>query len=116
MSLFFLFFFQAEDGIRDVAVTGVQTCALPISSFGEHGLLLPKLPAETSLEAVAVQSDGKIVVAGDVADNSGTQLLVARFKSNGALDPDFSGDGIFIMKKLSRFDIGHAIAIQKDGK
>src|SRR2546422_3751703 len=29
-ALFFFFFFQAEDGIRDVAVTGVQTCALPI--------------------------------------------------------------------------------------
>src|SRR2546429_2738351 len=29
------FFFQAEDGIRDVAVTGVQTCALPISRRGE---------------------------------------------------------------------------------
>src|SRR5258707_7281494 len=28
------FFFQAEDGIRDIGVTGVQTCALPIS----HGL------------------------------------------------------------------------------
>src|SRR2546422_4820749 len=27
------FFFQAEDGIRDVAVTGVQTCALPILFF-----------------------------------------------------------------------------------
>src|SRR5256884_5161428 len=27
----YFFFFQAEDGIRDVAVTGVQTCALPIS-------------------------------------------------------------------------------------
>src|SRR5256884_6234392 len=27
----YVFFFQAEDGIRDVAVTGVQTCALPIS-------------------------------------------------------------------------------------
>src|SRR2546422_3130453 len=27
-----VFFFQAEDGIRDVAVTGVQTCALPIST------------------------------------------------------------------------------------
>src|SRR2546430_11566357 len=26
----FLFFFQAEDGIRDLTVTGVQTCALPI--------------------------------------------------------------------------------------
>src|SRR3712207_332117 len=31
-SLFF-FFFQAEDGIRDIGVTGVQTCALPISEF-----------------------------------------------------------------------------------
>src|SRR5437016_10569567 len=28
---FFFFFFQAEDGIRDWSVTGVQTCALPIS-------------------------------------------------------------------------------------
>src|SRR5204862_1222308 len=30
---FFFFFFQAEDGIRDLYVTGVQTCALPISSL-----------------------------------------------------------------------------------
>src|SRR2546426_12447355 len=29
--MLFLFFFQAEDGIRDYKVTGVQTCALPIS-------------------------------------------------------------------------------------
>src|SRR6266511_5365220 len=29
--IFFFFFFQAEDGIRDFHVTGVQTCALPIS-------------------------------------------------------------------------------------
>src|SRR5260370_21372915 len=28
----FFFFFQAEDGIRDSSVTGVQTCALPIST------------------------------------------------------------------------------------
>src|SRR5439155_11772832 len=31
---FFFFFFQAEDGIRDGHVTGVQTCALPISGQG----------------------------------------------------------------------------------
>src|SRR5436309_7403725 len=31
-SFFFFFFFQAEDGIRDFHVTGVQTCALPICS------------------------------------------------------------------------------------
>src|SRR5256886_8965793 len=30
----FVFFFQAEDGIRDLTVTGVQTCALPISCIG----------------------------------------------------------------------------------
>src|SRR5476651_2791383 len=30
--MIFFFFFQAEDGIRDIGVTGVQTCALPISS------------------------------------------------------------------------------------
>src|SRR5260370_4964256 len=30
--MFIFFFFQAEDGIRDSSVTGVQTCALPISS------------------------------------------------------------------------------------
>src|SRR3712207_9473862 len=29
-----IFFFQAEDGIRDIGVTGVQTCALPISRTG----------------------------------------------------------------------------------
>src|SRR5216684_5732196 len=40
--MFFFFFFQAEDGIRDVAVTGVQTCALPIS------LTSPIVPAPTS--------------------------------------------------------------------
>src|SRR5690348_17764678 len=52
MLICFFFFFQAEDGIRDGRVTGVQTCALPISP-GEHdslhdgtsaGLLFPKEP------------------------------------------------------------------------
>src|SRR2546426_7860112 len=43
----FFFFFQAEDGIRDYKVTGVQTCALPILScppprafFGKYALRL----------------------------------------------------------------------------
>src|SRR5205085_5608220 len=33
----FFFFFQAEDGIRDLTVTGVQTCALPISPRSRRG-------------------------------------------------------------------------------
>src|SRR3712207_9203685 len=32
--MYFVFFFQAEDGIRDIGVTGVQTCALPIFGYG----------------------------------------------------------------------------------
>src|SRR2546429_3596333 len=39
-----VFFFQAEDGIRDVAVTGVQTCALPIS-LGDSLFALRFFPA-----------------------------------------------------------------------
>src|SRR5205809_3800731 len=37
MLVLIFFFFQAEDGIRDVAVTGVQTCALPICVECESG-------------------------------------------------------------------------------
>src|SRR5260370_28546162 len=33
----FFFFFQAEDGIRDSSVTGVQTCALPIFQIANDG-------------------------------------------------------------------------------
>src|SRR5947208_16987765 len=36
MAPYVLFFFQAEDGIRDDLVTGVQTCALPISEGGRR--------------------------------------------------------------------------------
>src|SRR5436190_8185028 len=45
--LFYFFFFQAEDGIRDHCVTGVQTCALPIlkadAAINPNGLLPAKL-------------------------------------------------------------------------
>src|SRR2546421_6862711 len=37
LHIFFFFFFQAEDGIRDLIVTGVQTCALPISVSSQLG-------------------------------------------------------------------------------
>src|SRR5690554_4587024 len=38
--MFFFFFFQAEDGIRDADVTGVQTCALPISIPMDDGMVV----------------------------------------------------------------------------
>src|SRR5947208_11267113 len=44
----FFFFFQAEDGIRDDLVTGVQTCALPISELGPATLNFDWLSREGS--------------------------------------------------------------------
>src|SRR5689334_23503310 len=41
---FFFFFFQAEDGIRDGTVTGVQTCALPISRGRRASRVRPPAP------------------------------------------------------------------------
>src|SRR5256886_8957667 len=50
IGLVFFFFFQAEDGIRDLTVTGVQTCALPISHLDE----LRKLPVAAANEMMAL--------------------------------------------------------------
>src|SRR5256884_86720 len=56
LSMMFIFFFQAEDGIRNVAVTGVQTCALPI--FATH-LKTTRLPSRfrtnQAFRAVAIR-------------------------------------------------------------
>src|ERR1039457_6152391 len=51
LSSFCFFFFQAEDGIRDYKVTGVQTCALPI-------WFLAVLVGRSSLDGVLVGHDG----------------------------------------------------------
>src|SRR5256884_1102830 len=52
---FFFFFFQAEDGIRDVAVTGVQTCALPISLTVCHWQTVKAREAE--VHAIGASAD-----------------------------------------------------------
>src|SRR3712207_7257334 len=39
----YIFFFQAEDGIRDIGVTGVQTCALPISEDKPRSVAVDQL-------------------------------------------------------------------------
>src|SRR5205823_12109191 len=67
VSLFVLFFFfQAEDGIRDKLVTGVQTCALPISvPVRDH-----------RLAAVLVAADHPDVVRGDGRDSEELALVV----------------------------------------
>src|SRR2546428_14078765 len=61
----FFFFFQAEDGIRDLIVTGVQTCALPVLGgvlpltvrlTEDDGPILPSRPVRATLEGGAYAS------------------------------------------------------------
>src|ERR1039457_2185835 len=54
----FFFFFQAEDGIRDYKVTGVQTCALPIYHRNEDAMALATADTATGPAVVAVVCDG----------------------------------------------------------
>src|SRR5688572_31127591 len=56
------FFFQAEDGIRDLTVTGVQTCALPIWWRVHVGRQLPRVPPH----ALAQRPRRRLVRRGDV--------------------------------------------------
>src|SRR5258708_20041276 len=53
----FFFFFQAEDGIRDDLVTGVQTCALPISRHPDVVLAGGETLREFSQRVIAVISE-----------------------------------------------------------
>src|SRR5205823_11224608 len=63
--IFFFFFFQAEDGIRDKLVTGVQTCALPI-------LILTNAAGGIKREFV----QGRLVVISDHINLQGVNPLV----------------------------------------
>ena len=83
-------------GVGGVATTSFNTCG--DSAYG-----------------VVIQSDGKIVVAGNECSTNFPDFAVARYNSNGSLDTSFSTDG----KTTTAFgsnDYGRAVALQTDGK
>src|SRR5438105_11264351 len=67
LSVFFFFFFQAEDGIRDPLVTGVQTCALPICG-------VPPLTGTTRICSSRSQSATPPVLRNAICFPSGEKL------------------------------------------
>ena len=72
---------------------------------------------DDSGNAVAVQSDGKIVVAGEVSNGSNTDLLVLRYTPEGILDTSFNDDGIFTFSsKIRTTDAANGVALQRNGK
>src|SRR5689334_25198875 len=76
----FFFFFQAEDGIRDGTVTGVQTCALPIFAY-KNGMddfqRIAKLPVAVANLPVG---DRKSVVYGKSVDLGGRRIIKKKKK------------------------------------
>src|SRR5687768_17831211 len=88
----FFFFFQAEDGIRDVAVTGVQTCALPISSGSDIAVRLtpPKqLTLEQCLEWIEDDelvevTPASIRIRKTVLDHSQREVMAKKAKKAAA--------------------------------
>jgi uncharacterized delta-60 repeat protein len=67
--------------------------------------------------AVAIQADGKIVLAGETEDQfQYDYIAVARFTATGALDTSFDGDGKFKGDYISGADIATGVAVQSSGK
>src|SRR5207249_7817658 len=78
----YFFFFQAEDGIRDRNVTGVQTCALPISNNCAV--------CHTATYRLREDEVPHVVVAGPAHTNNVQSML--RFLFKAAHDPRFNSD------------------------
>src|SRR5207248_8698299 len=77
----FFFFFQAEDGIRDRTVTGVQTCALPISARGPRSI---KVYSGSEIRNVAVaghNDTGKTTLVSQLLFTAGATSRFGRIRS-----------------------------------
>lgn len=66
--------------------------------------------------AVAIQSDGKIIVAGTSINDLDNDFAVVRYNSDGSLDTTFSEDGMVVTDFGSKHDYGIAVALQSDNK
>src|SRR6266446_6262773 len=81
-----IFFFQAEDGIRDYKVTGVQTCALPICSPQAEGKL-----RRTSDSSVVPLSTTDCVARGSASPRGCVFRFVCSVCNNYSAQPLFCG-------------------------
>jgi len=89
------------------------------SSFGNNGIvLLPDQPYGAVGWQIALQADGKILVAGghNFAGPQPSDLLLVRFLPDGHLDPSFGSNGIVSWDALGDREIVRALVIQRDGK
>jgi len=101
------------DGTKDFGVSRHNADGTPDSTFDGDGRVVTNIGGwNDEAAAVALQPDGKIVVAGFTNEPWG--FVVVRYNANGSLDNTFSADGIVVH---SGADLGraYAMAIQPDG-
>jgi uncharacterized delta-60 repeat protein len=107
-----------KGGEGHFAVTRLNPDGSFDTSFAGDGAIPIIFPGTSSAiaEAVALQSDGGIVVAGYAAAGGlSNEFAVARVNSDGSLDTSFSGDGMFAFGYAGD-DRGYGVAIQPDRK
>lgn len=85
------------------------------TGFGTGGIVTTVIGSDARAQALAIQTDGSIVVAGYIIQSNITQFAVARYTSNGGLDTTFNTTGI-VITQLQYLDQAYALAIQSDGK
>src|SRR3989449_435163 len=106
----YFFFFQAEDGIRDVAVTGVQTCALPIScSSYITGAGLPIYWNAMPHSGVQLKCDrggGVTVFCGSTEIGQGSDSILAPIVAEGLGLPPFDVAVVTGDTDLTPVDLG----------
>ncbi|MFZ5953502.1 MAG: hypothetical protein ACOYT8_00200 [Candidatus Dependentiae bacterium] len=83
-------------------------------TFGSGGIVTTGIDTFTGANAVALQSDGSIVVAGFTINDITTKFAVARYTTGGILDGTFGSGGI-VTTSISSTDIAHSLVIQADG-
>ena len=66
--------------------------------------------------SIALQNDGKIVVAGSSISGNNYDFALVRYNTNGSLDTSFNGSGKVTTDFGRNGDIGNSVAIQNDGK
>ncbi len=101
----------------DFALARYNTNGSLDATFGSGGkITTPILSSHDIAQAVAIQSDGKIVAAGRAYNGSNDDFALARYNSDGSLDTSFDSDGKVTTAIGVLSDGAYAIAIQSDGK
>ena len=112
---------QATETEADFGVVRLNSDGSPDSTFGNGGKVTTDFPGPNgpfdAANAVTVQSDGKILVAGvSNSQSTGDTFAVARYLTNGALDASFGTSGLTTFTFGSRHTAAYAIGFQSSGQ